>query len=166
MFIRYNAIKGIGEKKRIFNDYIQMTKKAERNEVRNKIEQAKENFVTMLETSGTLTSDSKYHKVAQQFIMDQRWKMVEERDREILFQDFLDDLYNKEKEESRIKRCLFYYLNIEVLMSKNRKENMEKLKNSLLGRDDITSRLKWDEFIQLYKEDGIFNSLTNYDQLT
>lgn len=43
---------------------------------------------------------------------------------------------------------------------------MEKLKNSLLGRDDITSRLKWDEFIQLYKEDGIFNSLTNYDQLT
>lgn len=142
-----------------------MTKKAERNEVRNKIEQAKENFVTMLETSGTLTSDSKYHKVAQQFIMDQRWKMVEERDREILFQDFLDDLYNKEKEESRIKR-FFLYLNSKVLILRNRKENMEKLKNSLLGRDDITSRLKWDEFIQLYKEDGIFNSLTNYDQLT
>jgi hypothetical protein len=83
-----------------------MTKKAERNEVRNKIEQAKENFVTMLETSGVLTSDSKYHKVAQHFIMDQRWKMVEERDREVLFQDFLDDLYNKEKEELRIRRLI------------------------------------------------------------
>lgn len=81
-----------------------MTKKAERNEVRNKIEQAKENFVTMLETSGILTSDSKYHKVAHHFLSDQRWKMVEERDRESLFQDFLDDLYNKEKEDFRIKR--------------------------------------------------------------
>lgn len=38
---RYNVIKGIGEKKRIFNEFIQMAKKAERNEVRNKIEQVR-----------------------------------------------------------------------------------------------------------------------------
>lgn len=72
--------------------------------MRNKIEQAKENFVNMLETSGILTSDSKYHKVAHHFMSDQRWKMVEERDRESLFQDFLDELYNKEKEELRVRR--------------------------------------------------------------
>ena len=46
-----------------------------------------------------------------------------------------------------------------------RKENIEKFKNALLGREDINSKLKWDECGQMYKDDQIFNSLTNYDQL-
>ncbi len=40
--VRWNAIKAIGEKKRVFNDYIQKLKKEERNDQRNKLEQAKE----------------------------------------------------------------------------------------------------------------------------
>ena len=35
-----------------------------------------------------------------------------------------------------------------------------------MARDDLTSRLKWDECVQMYKDDPIFSSLTNYDQLT
>lgn len=58
----------------------------------------------MLENSQFLTSESKFHKVAVNFIHDPRWKLVEDRDREILFQDFLDELFNKEKEDNRIKR--------------------------------------------------------------
>lgn len=67
---------------------------------------AKENFITMLETSPHLTSESKFHKVAYLLVHDPRWKVVEERDREILFQDYLDELYNKEKEDNRIKRYI------------------------------------------------------------
>ena len=58
----------------------------------------------MLEACEQLSSDSKFHKVAHLFIHDARWKAVEERDRENIFQDYLDESYNKEKEDHRNKK--------------------------------------------------------------
>ena len=82
-------------------------------------------------------------------------------------QDFLDDLYKKEKEELGIRRFVLLkkYLNRKYFfMNFNffQKENMK----TLLWRYDITSWLKWEECVQMYKDDPIFNSLKNYDQLT
>jgi hypothetical protein len=53
----------------------------------------------MLEERHLLNSDSKYYKVFQLFMNDPRWKALEDREREQTFQDFLDDLYEKERED-------------------------------------------------------------------
>jgi FF domain. len=60
----------------------------------------------MLEEKGILSSDSKFYKVAHHFVNDPRWKALEDRDRENIFQDYLDDLFQKEKEEKRQKRFI------------------------------------------------------------
>lgn len=57
----------------------------------------------MLEEKNVLTSDSKYYKVFHLFMNDLRWKALDDREREQTFQEYLDDLYEKEKEESAKK---------------------------------------------------------------
>jgi len=58
----------------------------------------------MLEEKNFLNSDSKYYKVVQQLVNDHRWKALEEdREREQVFQDYMDDLYDKEKDERYAK---------------------------------------------------------------
>ena len=58
-----------------------------------------------------LDSNSKYYKISHMFILDPRFKILEERDKENVFQDYMDDLYSKEKEEQRVQRKN----NIEIL---------------------------------------------------
>ena len=98
---RYKIIPSISEKKQIFKDYVQNQKKQERNEVRNRLEIARDNFMKMLEENKTLTSDAKFYKTAQLFMNDGRFKALDDRDRENHFQDYLDKLYDQEKELKR-----------------------------------------------------------------
>lgn len=58
----------------------------------------------MLEEKQILTSESKFHKVAHLFMNDYRWKALEEKDRENIFQDFLDYLFDLEKQDRRQKK--------------------------------------------------------------
>lgn len=55
-------------------------------------------FNKMLEESG-ITSEAKYYKTAHLFVHDQRFRVIEEKQREVYFQDYLDDLFNREREE-------------------------------------------------------------------
>lgn len=53
----------------------------------------------MLRENKNLNSDCKMHKVAYDFITDPRWRLLDEHERENTFQNYLDELYHKEKEE-------------------------------------------------------------------
>ena len=101
---RYNVLKTIGERKQVFKDYVHALKKTERLEQRSKFETVKDAFYKMLDSSGIVNSDSKFYKTAHMFVHDPRWKAVDERDRENMFQDYLDDCYTHEKEELRKKK--------------------------------------------------------------
>lgn len=57
----------------------------------------------MLEEAG-LKSDAKYYKCSGNFAKDPRFKSIEEKTREMYFQDYLDQLYKQEKKESELKR--------------------------------------------------------------
>jgi hypothetical protein len=46
---------------------------------------------------------SKFYQVARFMSVDSRFKNIEERDREELFQDFIDELLNKEREDKKIE---------------------------------------------------------------
>lgn len=108
---RYKVIASVSEKKQLFKDYIQQQKKQERNESRNRLEIARENFMRMLEDHKSLNSDSKFYKTAHMFINDPRYKALDERDRENCFQDYLDKLYDQEKEAKRQQK---YRLNLSL----------------------------------------------------
>jgi hypothetical protein len=49
----------------------------------------------MLKEAKFLTSDSKMHKVAYDFMTDPRWRILDEIDKENTFQDHIDELWNK-----------------------------------------------------------------------
>jgi alcohol dehydrogenase YqhD (iron-dependent ADH family) len=68
--------------------------------------------------------------------MDPRFKNIEEKDREEIFQDFLDDLLNKEREDKRVE----YEQKIEAL----------KVHYGELG---IPTSAKWLEVSKKLKED-------------
>eukprot|EP01017_Pseudomicrothorax_dubius_P008723 TRINITY_DN12880_c0_g1_i2.p1 TRINITY_DN12880_c0_g1~~TRINITY_DN12880_c0_g1_i2.p1 ORF type:complete len:491 (-),score=154.88 TRINITY_DN12880_c0_g1_i2:124-1596(-) len=103
----------------------------------------------MLEEAPGLNSDSKFHKVSMQFHHDQRWKAIDERDRENLFQDFLDDLYERERDRDRQRK----------------REAQDRLQRYLTGRPEFTSATKWDEACLALKDNEAWNSLSQYDQL-
>ena len=50
-----------------------------------------------------LNGMSKIYQVARFMSVDSRFKNIEERDREELFQDFIDELLNKEREDKKIE---------------------------------------------------------------
>ena len=54
-----------------------------------------------------MNSLSKYYQVSRQMHMDPRFKNIEDKDREDIFQDFLDDLEKQEKEDRRDQRYHF-----------------------------------------------------------
>lgn len=58
----------------------------------------------MLKEVKGLDSNSKYHKISHMFLLDPRFKILEERDKENVFQDYMDDLYSSEKETQRQQR--------------------------------------------------------------
>ena len=66
--------------------------------------QAKDNFKQMLRERININSDTKFYKISFQLMNDFRWRAVEERDRETIFQDYLDDLFEEERAEKREKR--------------------------------------------------------------
>ena len=69
---RFNIIKTIGQKKQIFQEYIQVLKKKEREDGRQKKQVARENFGKMLDSSGILRAESKYYKTSHFFQGDPR----------------------------------------------------------------------------------------------
>lgn len=59
----------------------------------------------MLEEHKITTSDIRLYKVQSYLINDPRWKAIpEDKERETLFQDYLDRLYESEREQMRITR--------------------------------------------------------------
>ncbi len=58
----------------------------------------------LLHESKHLTALSKYYQVVRTLQPDPRFKVVDEKDREEIFQDFLDDLMNKEREDKKDSR--------------------------------------------------------------
>jgi|JI6StandDraft_1071083.scaffolds.fasta_scaffold02401_10 hypothetical protein len=103
----------------------------------------------MLMEHKTLNSDCKMHKMISEFAPDPRWRALDEVERENVYQMYMDELLNKEKEEAKIKK----------------KECMDGLRR-VMEEDNVSHRMKWDEFRQQYAQNEYFKGLHNYDRLT
>lgn len=146
---RHQVIKTISEKKKIFNDYLFDLRKVERTENRQKAEMNKDLFKKMLEDAKNLTSDSKFMIAKAQFYQDARWKAVGEKEREVIFEDYIDEVWARERETQR----------------KEKKETVERLKMKLLSPGEFNSEITWAEASERMRFDEDWNALQPYDRL-
>eukprot|EP00803_Ostreobium_quekettii_P011403 evm.model.scf_473.7 EVM.evm.TU.scf_473.7 scf_473:23302-33338(+) len=102
---RYGALKSLGEKKNCFNEYIQERRNQEREDERKRHKKARDDYMTMLESSTELKSTTRYSKAREIFEDDPRWKGLDDKEREGLYLEHLRDRERKEREEKRAERA-------------------------------------------------------------
>ncbi len=96
-----------------------------------------------------MTSSSKYYDVIRDLMLDPRCKQLDERDREEIFQDYLDELERREKEETR---------NIFKKRIDNLKYLFEDKKISLLT--------SWEQAQKMFADNPLFQPCSNFERLT
>ena len=146
---RYLVVPRVSDKKKLFGEYVSMTKRAERTAAKNKMEQARQAYLEMLKEYESINSDSKYAHCVQFFYQDPRYKEVEEKDRENLFQDYLDSLYQKEVESDK----------------RYRREMISKMREHFEELTFINTSTTWEEVNELLKFNGVWQKLNDLDKL-
>jgi pre-mRNA-processing factor 40 len=144
----WKAIKTFKEKRNIFDDFIKESKTREREEQRLKKDKLKVKFRQMLEEDHTITSDTRFAEVFMKFCYDERWRSIDERERDDLFQDYLDDLENREGEERKLLR--------DTKMRTFRK---------MLEDRRLPVSTKWKDICLNFKDDNFFNTMEKVDRL-
>jgi pre-mRNA-processing factor 40 len=144
----WKAVKTFSEKRGLFNDYIRECKNKEREELRLKKDKLRVKFRQMLEEEETLTSETKFSKVIMKFCHDERWRGIDEREREELYQDYIDDLEKREAEEKRIQA-----------------DTKMKIFRKMLEDKKITTTTRWRDIVLNFKDDALFASMDKYDKL-
>ena len=78
----WKIIKTFSEKRNLFNEYIKECKTKERDEQQLKKEKLRSKYRQMLEEDHSITSDVKFSEIIKKFFTDERWRSIDDRDRE------------------------------------------------------------------------------------
>ncbi|XP_071724336.1 LOW QUALITY PROTEIN: pre-mRNA-processing protein 40B-like [Rutidosis leptorrhynchoides] len=152
---RYGALKSLGERKQVFNEFIVQKKKQDAEERWTKQKKAREDFRKMLEECKELTSTSKLSKALVIFENDERFKAVErEKDRRDLFDDYLDELEKRERaraQEERKRNLLEYRHFLESCDFIKTNTQWRKVQDRLEG-DERCSRLEKMDRLDIFQE--------------
>ena len=144
----WKAIRTFSEKRNLFNEYITDLKNKEREEIYLKREKSKSKFRQLLSEDNTINSDSTYTEVMSRLSYDERWRSVDEKEREDIFEDYIDLIYKKEedewKKEREVKKKLF----------------LEKLKFKKIKSDAL-----WKNIAVEFKDDPVFASMEKIDRI-
>ena len=144
----WKAIRTFSEKRNLFNEYINELKNKEREEIYLKREKNKSKFRQLLSEDNTINSDSTYTEVMSRLSYDERWRSVDEKEREDIFEDYIDLIYKKEEEEWKKER--------EV----KKKLFLEKLKFKKIKSDTL-----WKNICIEFKDDPVFASMEKIDRI-
>ena len=144
----WKAIRTFSEKRNLFNEYINDLKNKEREEIYLKREKNKAKFRQLLSEDNTINSDSTYTEAMSRLSYDERWRAVDEKEREDVFEDYIDLIYKKEedewKKEREVKKKLF----------------LEKLKFKKIKSDTL-----WKNICIEFKDDPVFASMEKIDRI-
>ena len=144
----WKAIRTFSEKRNLFNEYITELKNKEREEIYLKREKNKAKFRQLLSEDNTINSDSTYTEAMSRLSYDERWRAVDEKEREDIFEDYIDLIYKKEEEEWKKER--------EV----KKKLFLEKLKFKKIKSDTL-----WKNICIEFKDDPVFASMEKIDRI-
>ncbi|CAF1213117.1 unnamed protein product [Adineta steineri] len=127
--VRYAAIKHINEKKQTFNAYKVARIKEEKDAERLKLKQIKDDFELYLQNCEHMNSTIKYKKAEQLFGHLLVWTAVPERDRRELYEDVVNYLEKKEKDDAKNLK----------------KRNVKALKDILINMSKVIYKTTWQE---------------------
>lgn len=147
---RFNALNTAGERKQEFSIWVNQSKKREKEEEREKKKQAKDDFSLALTNWKELKVTSRYKDAAEAFYQEEWFKLMEEDDRDELFQDFMDEYEKKSKEDRR----------------KQRKDYVEKIKKTYDEHEKISVTSRWKDVQDLLRDDDTFRWLSKLEALT
>lgn len=106
---RYQFLKmPMQEKKSIFADYLHEARDEERQQLQLKKQRQRQLFFALIDECRDLgivklTSSSKYYIVSKKFALRdyKKFMAVDERDRDEIFQDYIDELFKQEREDAQ-----------------------------------------------------------------
>jgi len=147
---RFMALNSAGERKQAFAEWQTNSKKREKEEEREKKKRAKDDFLGALAAWDDLTIKTSYRDAAEHFYQEEWFKLIEEDERDDLFQDFMDEHEKKGKDDRR----------------KKRKEIVEVVKKAYEDEKDISVQSRWRDVQDLLKENESFRWLSKLEALT
>uniref|UniRef100_F1KS37 Transcription elongation regulator 1 n=1 Tax=Ascaris suum TaxID=6253 RepID=F1KS37_ASCSU len=138
---RYLLLNAI-ERKAAFEAYVRERTEVERAEKKKRTKEARDNFKSLLEEA-KLHGRSSFSSFASKWGKDSRFKGVEKmREKEDIFNEYVQELYKKEKEERKEKK------------EKIRKEFM-----AMLSEKSITRRTKWSSLKKTLEDDERYKAV-------
>lgn len=137
---RYVLLKSFSEKKQIFNVYKTQRLKEEKEEQRLRAKQAKEDLERFLLRHPKLHSTMSYRKVDQLLCDSREWTAVSDRDRRELFDDVMQLISKRERDEAKVLR----------------KRNIKVFNDILNTMPNLTYRTTWSEAQQMLLDNTKF----------
>ncbi|VDM45151.1 unnamed protein product [Toxocara canis] len=138
---RYLLLNAV-ERKAAFEAYVRERTEVERAEKKRKTKEARDNFKSLLEEA-KLHGRSSFSSFASKWGKDSRFKGVEKmREKEDIFNEYVQELYKKEKEER-----------------KEKKEKMRKEFLAMLSEKNITRRTKWSSLKKTLEDDERYKAV-------
>lgn len=142
---RFHALKRLAQRKEAFGDFAEMAKQLEEDERKKARAAAEVGFKAMLQEAadaGRIHGKSRTREAPSLFEDDPRWAAArDERDREDWFHDFVDELYEKTKEERRAQR-------------KKRSAAMQAVLSELHEKGEVTADSTWETAGKASDKDG------------
>ena len=167
---RWFALRTSGERKQALTEYQTQRQKIEREIQRNKDKKARDSFLMMLAENTDIHSRTRWRDASVLLQDDTRYKNVsDEREREDLFNDFVQELEKKEKDDKAKQRAKVLLLLTKVIDNLNdngsitHKSTWADMKGVLLQRtqgpdfkaiNEADIRKHFEEFLK--KQEAVF----------
>jgi pre-mRNA-processing factor 40 len=150
---RYKLIESVQEKKKLFNDYIMNKKNKEKEIKKSRQTRQREDFFELLSKTNSINTYSTYKKILPIIQHDPRFLAVErESDRLEYFDDYIIDLYKKEKRTAEEMR-------------NTQKDSFRKLLENRARIGKITTKTFWRDIADDFRGMPAYENLEKVDRL-
>jgi pre-mRNA-processing factor 40 len=148
---RYKVLKSMQQKKDVFSEYMDEKRAKDREERHQRERKGRHDFMQMLSELTDLTPRTNYHSIVPKLENDPRFQAVREFDRQRFFEDHLQLLEKKEREEMHQKR--------EHYMTQFRAMLEQKAEQGVINASSVYRKIT-----DLIENEESYQALDNHDR--
>jgi len=154
---RYEAIPE-REREELYEEFLIEKEKQEKEAIRQARKDNMKRFRQKLEAESSITINSQWRKIKEQFKEDEAFKILDKIDRLQVFEDYIRDI---EREEEDKKREEIYH---KKRVSRKNRDAYRALLQEKFEQGIITIYSKWKEFHKLIREDERYRNMVALEQ--
>jgi len=142
---RFNIFTSGGEKRQLFGEYLNLKQREDRENLRKKRLNAREEMLKLLRSNinGTyeIKLDTNFRDVYQSLSVHECWEYIDgDSKRDEVFQDFMDEFEKTDRDKKREDRKIF----------------SERVREKIMEDDSISPLTRWRDIIAKFKNDEDF----------